>query len=129
MSEEKRKVNDFMDIALQYLHGNIYRLERELEQNKTRAYPYKAEIELKIITLAQELAQLHWTESVLLHIYDPDVPMFELKPEYRNEQILERLANGEKASDLAKEYRITESAISQIKKRHKAKENEANHGR
>jgi Mor family transcriptional regulator len=110
-----------MHLTNRYLGDAIYHTEHELEEHEKLAYPYKEHIAQKIVTLAHELAQLQFTRYILRQYYSLDLYM-ELKPEARAEIIRERLAAGEKASDLAKEYGISESAVSRYKHGNRKKE-------
>ncbi len=109
------KLTPWMHLADRYLGDAIYKAEHELEQTEKLAYPYKEHIAHSIVKLSHELAQLHFTREILRQYYSLDIYM-ELKPQARKEIILERLANGEKASDLAREYGISEAAISRMRK-------------
>lgn len=106
--------NAFMPTTLRYLQDEEYRIVRQLEALEAQSRPYNKEVAEQMIDLAQQLAQLHWTESVLAQVYDTDLHFLPRKAKNIDE-IRERLANGERASDLAKEYEISESAISRYK--------------
>ena len=113
-SADDLKLTPWMHLANRYLGDAIYRMEHELEEHEKLAYPYKEHIAQKIVTLAYELARLQFTRYILRQYYSLDLYM-ELKPAARAEIIRERLAAGEKASDLAKEYNISEAAVSRYK--------------
>jgi len=109
------KLTPWMYLADRYLRDAIYRTERELEQGEKQSYPYKEDIAQQIVKLSGELAHLQFTRHILRQYYSLDLYM-ELTPQARKKVILNRLASGEKASDLACEYGISESAISHMRK-------------
>ncbi len=111
---EPLRANTFMYFSLRYLRDAQYEAVKQLEMLETMARPYTAEIARSMVDLSQELAQLHWTEAVLLQIYDTDLDFLPKKAKDATE-IRDRLRNGEKAKDLAAEYGISESAISRYK--------------
>ncbi len=108
------KLTPWMYLTDRYLGDAIYRIEKELEGHEKLARPYKEHIANTIVKLAHELAQLQVARHILRQYYSLDLYM-ELKPEARAEIIRERLESGEKAADLAKEYGISEAAVSRYK--------------
>lgn len=106
--------NTFMPSTLTYLNDEKYLLIQRLEALERQSRPYNRKTADEMVALAQELAQLHWTEDILRQVYDTDLEFLPKKAKNIDE-IRTRLANGEKAADLAREYEASESAISRYK--------------
>ena len=112
--DDDLRANTFMARLRTCLHNEIYLTVKQLEDMADCYGAYNKQADQDMIEVAEYLAQLHWTEHVLLSVYEDDLPLLPRKAKNASE-IRDRLANGEKAVDLAKEYGVSESAISRYK--------------
>jgi hypothetical protein len=116
MSEQEDNTlsNTFMWRLRTCLHNEIHLTVKQLEKMAEQPQGYSRKFDQEMIEVASSLAQLHWTEYVLLSRYADELPIIPRGARNASE-IRDRLANGEKAVDLAKEYGVSESAISRYK--------------